>query len=222
MEPVVTAAQMKAIDTFTIEEIGIPSLVLMERASLEIAKMIVKNYEKKKIIIVCGTGNNGGDGIAIGRILHLKGYDVEIVLVGKMNQASDQTKTQIKIARQLNMSIQLEDLKDIGKDALIIDAIFGIGLNREIDTHYEDIINSINQSYATIVSVDIPSGLSADNGKPLNKAVKASKTYTIGFIKKGFTNPQAKEFTGDIEVIDIGYPPYNQIKHIMEREEIDE
>lgn len=218
----VSCAQMKAIDRFTIEEIGIPSLVLMERAALEIANRVINQYEKKKIGIVCGTGNNGGDGIAIGRILFLKRFDVELYLAGDFDKASDQTKTQLSIARKLNIPITHTFPEVFEDNTILVDAIFGIGLDREIDSAYESIITSINNSHATILSVDIPSGLSAEEGIPLKSAVKADKTYTIGFHKKGFMNPKAQEFIGELEVMDIGYPPYRFIKQMMESEETDE
>lgn len=222
MEISVSESQMKAIDHFTIEEIGISSLVLMERAALGIANKIATHYENRKIAILCGTGNNGGDGIAIGRILYLKGYEVVLYLVDDFEKASDQTSSQLRMAQNLNVPIKKSLPKSSQDNHIIIDALFGIGLNRDIDETYEKIITSINQSDATIIAVDIPSGLSADTGSPLNTAIKASKTYTIGFFKKGFTNLQAKKYTGEVETIDIGYPPYTLLKTILESEEKNE
>lgn len=222
MDCYVSATQMKAIDQYTIEEIGIPSSVLMERASLEIANSIIRDYEKKKIVCFCGMGNNGGDGVAIGRILFLKGFDVTLYIVGDLEKASDQMKLQVSIARKLDIPIVSTLPRELDDGTVSVDALVGIGLNREIDSQLDEVITFMNQSQSPVISVDIPSGLSADEGKPLKNAVKATKTYTIGFMKNGFAIMQSKAYTGEIEVVDIGYPPYKIIKHIIEREETDE
>ena len=222
MDCCVSATQMKAIDRYTIEEIGIPSTVLMERASLEIANAISRDYNKKKILCVCGMGNNGGDGVAIGRILFLKGIDVTLYLSGDLEKASDQMKLQVSIARKLAIPTVATLPGERDDRTVVVDALVGIGLNREIDSRLNKIITSINQSQSPVISVDIPSGLSADEGKPLKNAVKATKTYTIGFMKNGFAKTQSKAYKGGIEVVDIGYPPYTLIKHLIEREERDE
>ncbi|GAA0353088.1 hypothetical protein GCM10008932_02670 [Alkalibacterium iburiense] len=222
MNSYVSAVQMKAIDHYTIEEIGIPSSVLMERASLEIANSIIRNYDNKKIVCVCGMGNNGGDGVAIGRILFLKGLDVTLYLAGNLEKASDQMKLQVSIARKLSIPIVSTLPSELDDGTVVVDALVGIGLNRDIDSQLDKLITFMNQSQSPVISVDIPSGLSADEGRPLKNAVKATKTYTIGFMKNGFAKTQSKAYTGDIEVVDIGYPPYKLIKHIMEREEINE
>lgn len=215
-----TADEIKAIDDFTINTIGIPSLVLMERAALEVTESITRDFDHHDITVICGTGNNGGDGIAIGRLLHQMGKQVSLYLVGDFSQASKETKVQLQIAKQLKMTIS-ESSADfmVDSQSLIIDALFGIGLNREVEEPQLSIINKINTLPNNSVAVDIPSGLSADSGLVYNKAVKAKKTYTIGFWKQGFENKRSRIQTGDIDILDIGYPPADLYKHILEREE---
>lgn len=215
-----TARDIKAIDHFTINSIGIPSLVLMERAAIAITESLLKDYKHDNINIVCGPGNNGGDGIAIGRLLHQSGKTVTLFLVGDFTNASMETKTQLHIAEKLNMRIErIADEVSFDKNALIVDALFGIGLNREVENPYLAVIRAINQSENTILAVDIPSGLSADTGLVYNEAVKAEKTFAVGFWKKGFDTVQSKAYTGDVDVLSIGYPPEEYYLHLLESED---
>lgn len=214
-----SAREIKAIDHFTINKVGIPSLVLMERAALSVTESILKDYEHNEIIIVCGTGNNGGDGVAIGRLLHQSGKQVILYLVGESSNASEETQTQLHIARQLSIPIEkITGDVTFKKHALVVDALFGIGLDREVKQPHLAVIESINQSLNNVIAVDIPSGLSADTGLVYNEAVKAEKTYAIGFHKKGFENNKSKPFTGEIDVLAIGYPEEKYYQHLLESE----
>ena len=205
MKEVVTSTQMKAIDSYTIRKIGIPSVVLMERAALQVAN-VVKQHSNPgdKILAVCGTGNNGGDGIAAARILKCEGYEAAILLVGDENKASAQTKEQLKIAR--NLSISIFNNININEYTIIIDGLFGIGLNRPVTGTYEEIIENINSGNHLVFAVDIPSGLSSDLAKPLNVAVKAHYTITFGYNKVGLILYPGCEYAGKVIVADIGFP----------------
>ena len=196
--------QMKEIDTFTIEQIGIPSLVLMEKAAMAVVRHIKMLCEKQnKILAVCGYGNNGGDGIAIARILHMEGYVVDILMVGEEQRATKETKQQLKIAENLGVSIlrkvQWEEY------TIIVDAIFGIGLTREITGEFRKTIEQINSAKKIVVSVDIPSGISADNGTVLGIAVKAHTTVTFGWKKVGCLLFPGTEYAGEVFVEEIGF-----------------
>ena len=136
MQYIVTSEEMKFYDESTIRKVGIPALVLMERAALETADIIWRNAKKiSRIIVFAGTGNNGGDGLAVGRILSQRGIDVTFYLVGDESRVSEETKTQISIIRNLGLSI-LSKLPQAEYD-IVIDSLFGTGLSRNIAGVYE-------------------------------------------------------------------------------------
>lgn len=205
MEFLVDSKKMKAIDNYTINELGIPSMVLMERAAFEVVKVIEKNIDKNsKILSVCGVGNNGGDGIAAARILAGKGYDVTIYIIGNKTKMSVETRQQLAIAK--NMQLKIYNEVYFENYDVIIDAIFGIGLDRAIEGDFYNIIQSINNTNAKIFSVDIPSGICADNGNVLNIAIKADYTITFGLNKKGLVLYDGCNYSKNVIVADIGFP----------------
>lgn len=213
------AREIKAIDAFTIEDIGIPSMVLMERAALAASEFVLENTTEETLYIFCGPGNNGGDGIAMGRILSQAGRNVSIYLIGDFAKATEETKAQLRIAKNLKLTIfEKNFLGTIEKESVIVDALFGIGLNREVEEPFLSVINTINESKAIKVSLDVPSGLSADKGECFNVGVKAHFTASIGFWKIGFNHPKAKHYTGKVSVLDIGYPSIDYFAHILEKE----
>ena len=151
--------QMSAADKYTIEKVGIPSLVLMERAALKtVETMNEYGIDTSKALIVCGSGNNGGDGFAIARLLGEKGQYPRIFFAGKEASLSTECKTQKKIAENLGIEIITENPQD--EYTVIIDAIFGVGLSREVSGKYADIISWMNEQNCRKVAVDIPSGVS--------------------------------------------------------------
>ena len=172
MKSIVTCRQMKALDGNTIVNKGIPSLVLMERAALKtVDEMEVhfrKTAGKQKILCVCGSGNNGGDGIAIARILFLHGYDAEIQMAGNPEHMTEETVRQLKIAE--NYNVPVVNNPDPEEYTTIVDAIFGIGLTRPVEGRYRELISSMNKAKAWKVAVDIPSGV--DGAKELVQAAK--------------------------------------------------
>lgn len=216
-----SAKQIKAIDRYTIESVGMPSLVLMERAAIATVEVMMKDFKFKRALILCGAGNNGGDGIAVGRLLHQVGKAVTICVVGDPERASEETAAQLKIARNLNVPCvySLENSWPDDPDTLIVDALFGIGLDREVEDPYLEVIRRVNDGTFRTVAIDIPSGLSADNGYVFGDAVIADKTYSIGFFKKGFSSQESPAFTGEIQILDIGYPPLTELAHIIDQEE---
>ena len=154
--------------------------------------------------MVCGPGNNGGDGVASGRILHMQGYQVAIFLPFERERCSVQMKAQLEIAENLGMRIISS--ADINEYNIIIDAMFGIGLTKPIEGRLADIINDINKGSHRVFSVDIPSGISADTGRILNTAVRADYTITFGFMKQGLLVYPGADYAGEIYVADIGFP----------------
>jgi len=204
----VTSAEMKFYDAETISKIGMPSLVLMERAALETVRVLTEEGKAEgKVLVVAGVGNNGGDGLAIGRMLALSGAEVTFLLAGSEDKASSETKSQIEILRNLGFSIQSK-LKNREYD-IVIDALFGIGLGRPIEGAYRELVEEMEkmrQRGALVCSVDIPSGISADTGKIMGCAVKADVTVTYAFAKRGELLYPGREYTGKLVVRDIGIP----------------
>lgn len=209
LEPtVVTAQQMQAYDKYTIETIGMPSAVLMERAALSvIATIAAGGFDLSRVLIVAGTGNNGGDGLAIARLLHLKGIDVKVLLLGDERKLSKANKEQLAICRKYQVKIG-HSIKDFRDYTLIIDALFGIGLRRDITGKLSEAVKKINASNQPVVAVDIPSGLDATTGKILGSAIRANTTITFGYLKVGLTVGDASKRVGKVIVKDIGiYAP---------------
>lgn len=212
MKYMVDSSKMKQIDCYTMEDIGVPSLVLMERAAMGLVAFMKEKINKKDpILVVCGPGNNGADGVAAGRILYLQGYHVAILLPFEEKNYSQEMKIQLNIA--LNLGISINNSIDICEYIIIIDAIFGIGLSKPITGDLLDIINRINQGTHKVFSVDIPSGISAGTGKVMNVAIKADYTITFGYMKQGLALYPGADFAGDITIADIGFPE-EALKHV--------
>lgn len=219
MRYVLDAAQMKAIDSYTIEQIGIDSMVLMERAALAVADAMTECVPlPAKIISVCGMGNNGGDGIAAARILAERGYQVSICLVGNADKASEGCKRQLMIAKRLGltMSNQMESAEYNG----IIDALFGIGITREITGDYMEAVQWINEQNAYVVSVDMPSGIHTDTGQVCGVAVKAAQTVTFGYEKTGLLLYLGREYAGKVTIADIGFCDISSVKKLLNPRQI--
>lgn len=215
MEYLVNAIQAKNIDQYAIHTIGIPSIVLMERAALCVYEQAIKMVrpEDGRILVVCGTGNNGADGIAAARMLSFADYQVELLYVGNVQNASEEWKQQNQIIQNLKLSVKTvnslangEYIKR-GEYALILDAIFGIGLAREITGVFRTVIEQINTSQTKVLSVDIPSGVAADTGMVLGCAVRADATVTFGFHKMGIVLYPGADYSGKVIVKDIGFVP---------------
>ena len=204
----VTSEQMASIDNFTITKIGIPSLVLMERAALGVAEMAERIWGVKpgKVAIVCGAGNNGADGVAAGRILYLHQIDVTIFFAGILSKATTEMKQQLRIAKKLGMKILFKQDPDLSNYSIIVDALLGIGLTRNVDALYLPWIYEMNKKNHQVIAVDLPSGLSATTGEIMGSVVKADFTVTFGVMKKGLAMAHVKEYAGEIRVVDIGYP----------------
>lgn len=205
MKYIVNSQEMKAIDSYSIQKIGIPSLVLMERAALSVVDVMRDGINREdRILIISGTGNNGGDGIAVGRILHQLGYYVDILITGDQNTATKEFKEQLAIA--YNIGIDIFNQHSKMEYNIIVDAIFGIGLSKDVTGIYKDIIEWVNESSAKVYSIDIPSGIHADTGKVMNVAIKADETITFGFYKIGIIMHPGAEYAGKVTLSDIGFP----------------
>jgi NAD(P)H-hydrate epimerase len=208
----VTADEMKAIDKYTIEKRGAPAALLMENAGKAVAQEVWKLSPRGEAAVFCGYGNNGGDGFVAARYLIEKGCSVKVFLAGRPKPLKTETETNFKkLVDMKNPPLTLTGEEDIDRvfseirsARVIIDALFGIGMKGRLESFYVELVNRINAFGAPVISVDIPSGLDADTGKPLPVAVKAFKTVTFGFPKIGFRSQEAKNYTGEVMIADIG------------------
>lgn len=207
MISILNAAQMSAVDKITQEKFYIPSLVLMERAALACTGILGSEFDISNTLIVCGVGNNGGDGLAIARILYEKGIRAEIYIVGDVERATESFKNQMSSLKALGFTFE-ESLIDKNYTC-IVDAVFGISLNRDVAGVYADAISFINNAStagAGVLSVDMPSGISADSGRVMGLAVKAEVTVTFGFMKTGLLLYPGADYAGKVILENIGMP----------------
>ena len=212
MKYAVTGTQMKQIDQDTIEGIGIPSVVLMERAALAVAdaaqglalKKMKRDKKPIQFAVICGTGNNGADGIGAGRILWGRGYEVILYLAGDPQRSTPEYQLQKHIAEQLQIPTKPADRFPNQGEETVIDALFGIGLVRNVEGEYKRLIEKM-ASRADLVAVDIPSGIHADTGAVMGAAAFAAVTVTFGYLKSGLLLYPGKSYGGQVKVKDIGF-----------------
>jgi len=210
----------KSIVESTIKEVGIPSIVLMENAAQEIFNNIV--HKGSNFIVFCGSGNNGGDGLAIARKLVISNKRVKVFMVCDFNKSSPEFMVNYNILINMGADIHKVDIKNNSfkeyieavRDAdVVVDSIFGVGLNREIKGDILLIIELINKYAKYIVSVDAPSGLNCDSGEMFGTSIKGNDTYTIETLKKGFFHNNAKKYLGNVQVVTIGIPNVVKLKN---------
>lgn len=205
MQYLVSAAEMKRYDNNTIEKIGIPALVLMERAALaafEKVQNYCENGKKRHILVMAGVGNNGADGLALARLLAEASYSVEVWCVGNTEKATKQWRQQAEILKYYPVKMGTQP-KNNCYDVLV-DGLFGVGLSREVKGEYAEAISLFNRLEGWKLALDIPSGIDADFGKVLGSAVKANETVTFGFCKRGLVLYPGCEYAGKVHVADIG------------------
>ena len=225
MRDIVTAAEMKGLDSNTIQQAGIPSLVLMERAALKTADEIterLKDKDRERILVVCGTGNNGGDGLAVARILHLRGFRTWYYILGNEEKMTAETACQFKTVQYYQ--VPRANNLDLNEYTTIVDAIFGVGLSRPVEGKYGEVISELNQASAYKVAVDIPSGIDADTGFEKGVAFRADLTVTFAFRKRGLCFYPGRMYGGEIIVADIGIysiPGERVRMHCLEQKDLE-
>lgn len=202
MKYVLEKASMKQCDHCTITQFKVPSLVLMERAALSVCEEIQKRFQKGTVLIACGTGNNGGDGFALGRMLEEKGFSVDFLRIGNESQLTEETKAQMEILKAYGNKIGTKLPEK--EYTMIIDAIFGIGLSREVTGSYQEFIQKLNEKAGYKIALDIPSGICADTGKVLGCGFLADLTVTFGYLKMGLLLYPGAEYAGEVICRDIG------------------
>lgn len=211
---VLTGYETSEIDKFAAKK-GIKTLDLMERAGQMVADVTIKKLEdsgKKNILVICGKGNNGGDGFVASSMLHKKGFNVITYYISDSQELREPSRTifkKVKLAGLILKKIE-EDLilfkEDLKNCDFVIDAIFGIGLKRPVKGIFLNIINLINESNKYVLAIDIPSGISGDTGEVFNVAIKANTTVTLQTYKFGLLNYPGASYVGEIKCVDIGLP----------------
>ena len=200
---------VRAVDRAAITEFGIPGIVLMENAAraLAVEARVMLADTVGSVVIVCGSGNNGGDGWALARHLHNTGSDVKIAPLAEPREGGD-AAVNCRICRAMSLAeVAIDDLPThLAACDLIVDAIFGTGLDRAVTGTAAAVIERINQSARPVLAVDVPSGLDCDTGQPLGTAVRAMRTVTFVARKPGMDVVTAKAYTGRVVVGDIGAP----------------
>jgi hydroxyethylthiazole kinase-like uncharacterized protein yjeF len=202
---------IREIDRISIEEYGIPGLILMENAGRAVAKVVLEEFpDAKKIAIFAGGGNNGGDGFVVARHLLGEGLDVTTYLAVDPKKYKGDALTNFEALRKIGGKlVELKNGFSEYKDAdLIIDALFGTGLDREVEGFYREIINFINSQPVPRVAIDLPSGLNADTGFPLGVSVKADITVTFVLPKIGLAIYPGVDHAGKVYVVDITTPKF--------------
>lgn len=213
---VVTANEMGSIDRRAIEKYKIPGIVLMENAAIRAVDIIMKEYYiyKKKVIVLVGGGNNGGDGLAIARHLHLAGAYVEVFLTFSPDNAKGDANINLEVVRALSIPIVCvlaeKDIAHLEKSLtdgdLIIDALFGTGLSREVEGISRYVIDTVAKYSIPVVSIDIPSGIDGSTGECMGCAVRATHTVTFGYPKRGHYLYPGREYSGRLHIVPISLP----------------
>ena len=206
---IVTTAQMKAIEADAIEKKGVPSLLLMENAAYGVKKEVLK-FNPKSVIVFAGKGNNGGDGLAVSRQLMAMGINVKIYFVGDFNKATPDCNKNLNYLKAYKANIHYItdniNLIDVSDADLIIDALIGTGLSRQLSPLYTEIVNIINTSGKTVISVDCPTGVNSDTGDDYGIAVNSDVTVTFHLPKVGILLYPANSHIKKLVVSDIGIP----------------
>lgn len=207
VEYLVTAEEMKKYDKNTITQLGLPGMVLMERAALAAFSAIEDYFGKhaeqaKTVLIMAGIGNNGGDGLALARLLAESDYDVTLHYVGDADKASSDWKVQRQILDNfpVRTTHKICDLEY----TVMVDALFGVGLSRTIEGVYAKAVEMFNKVQAFKIALDVPSGICSDSGEILGCAVKVNQTITFGFCKRGLVLYPGAEYAGKVSVAPIG------------------
>jgi NAD(P)H-hydrate epimerase len=203
-----TRAQVREIDRRASADYHIPGIVLMENASQAVAQValeMIADVRSPSVVIVCGPGNNGGDGLAAARHLHNLGIDdLQLLVTGDPDAYQGDAGINWKIIKAMKLPVVRELPPDV--PMLYVDAIFGTGLTRAVDSRVAAMIDTMNASRAQRLAVDIPSGLDCDSGEPTGPCIRAHRTITFVAEKIGFANPSSRKFTGRIAVGEIGCP----------------
>jgi len=206
-----TREQVREIDRRAIEQYHIPAIVLMENAARGVADDAEKMLSASgfgTVLIVCGGGNNGGDGLAVARHLHNRQFKIQVLLSKSPEHLSPDARTNWNIIQAMKIAHRPATSDAIANEPgdLVIDALFGTGLTTPPRPDDAALIHAINQRATPVLAIDVPSGLDCDRGEPLGTCVRAARTVTFVAEKVGFEKPRAKHYVGGVTVVDIGCP----------------
>jgi len=211
---IVSALQIKNIDRRAIKEFGIPGTVLMENAASAVMAEMERFFEGlagMRVGIICGKGNNGGDGLALARRLSIRGVPVRVALLAPFTAVSGEAKVNLSILRRMDVEIlqnaSSRSLADVVEwSDILVDALLGVGLSSPLKGLFAQAVAMINASGRPVVAVDIPTGIDADTGMVLGTAVKADLTVTMALLKRGLAGYPGASYAGTVRVADIGIP----------------
>ncbi len=216
MKIVLNAREMKQTDENTSSYFGVPSIVLMERAALALCSFISSECDKNSTIgILCGTGNNGGDGLALARLLFQQGRNVVYYVAGEKNKFTDNASMEYHMACQYKVP-ECNQWEELLKQDILVDGLFGIGLSRDIKEPYSLMIDEVNHHhFQKVIAIDIPSGISCDTGQVMGQAIRCDATVTFGFFKVGQLLYPGAQYCGRIHCKDVGITPDSFLENKM-------
>lgn len=215
MQKVVTSQEMREMDRYTIKQLGIPGMVLMENAGIgthRVIQELIDELPDPIVYLFCGKGNNGGDGFVVGRHLWDNGATVQIYVVGTEDELKGDALNNYKIIKKLKIPVKFittkKDLENISKQNpdVVVDALLGTGIKGAVHGFMKNVIDSLNELHCPIVAVDIPSGLNADSPAVEGSVIQADATVTMALPKYCHVFYPAKEYVGDLYIADIGIP----------------
>jgi NAD(P)H-hydrate epimerase len=212
-------AEVRELDRRAIDGFGLPGLVLMENAGRGCAELLMRlNPDRRPVVILCGPGNNGGDGFVVARHLDNHGWPVNVTAVLSDREIAPDAAANFNVVSDAGIPFvqchpdhfgppQHEFVRRrLGSAGWVVDALFGTGLTRPLGPPFDGVVALVNASGNPVLAVDIPSGLDCDTGEPLGPCVRAAHTATFVAPKRGFHNPAARHWTGEVHVVDIGAP----------------
>ncbi|MCV6639442.1 NAD(P)H-hydrate dehydratase [Candidatus Albibeggiatoa sp. nov. NOAA] len=217
--PLYRATQVRELDRIAIADMGVSGVCLMERAGSAAFHLLETKWPKaNRIIVICGIGNNGGDGYVLARLAFLAGYDVTVLQLGDIKKLKGDAKIVYDAMTEVGLSVQVFAEKKLSVVDVVVDALLGTGLSREVRGEWKEVIEGINRCQCPVLSLDIPSGLHADTGNVMGAAVHAQATISFIGLKQGLFTAEGPEYCGEICFDDLKVPAeiYKQIKsHIL-------
>jgi hydroxyethylthiazole kinase-like uncharacterized protein yjeF len=212
-----TAQDMKKIDESAVRDYSLTITKLMENAGAAVLKVLDEIHSpisKKTFGVLCGKGHNGGDALVVARLLKQKKASVVVILVGELEDLADEPKKQYQKTKSAKVPFLFLDSREkikaiqaaLEECDVIVDGLLGTGLSRPVDGLYRELILLVGKLGKPVLAIDIPSGLSADSGSPIEEALAAQATVTFGLPKIGFFTPAASSFIGELKIVNIGFP----------------
>jgi len=214
-----TRDEVRAFDRYCTEQLGVPGIVLMENAgrqAADAARAMLRGRTSPRVLILAGRGNNGGDGYVVARHLAVGGIQAETAVLAARSEIQGDADTNLRILDAMRLPVRVlagpleETMREVRRlqaaADLVVDGLLGTGVRGRIREPYAAVIATVNEAGRPILAIDIPSGLDCDTGRPLGPTIRAARTVTMAALKKGFENPEAAAYTGEVVLADIGVP----------------